>query len=644
MNMTKKTAIWQLFNWFLVLTIILSTGSAMKVFAEETTDTQKVTIHKYAFETSPSADLIVNDGSNQSSIAAENGGKPLQGIKFTAYDVTQQYFDLRQAGKTVDQAFAELEKKSESELGNKATSFLATDSNGMSSANLKVTSVVELNDETKKEENAVYVIVENHTSGDVTVAANLVVALPFYQKDNKTRLDEVNLYPKNTLNLVNLGFTKEGVKEDNSTAPLAGAKFVLKDSQGNYLNKTLANNVLPAFNITSATNKNAAVFTSDEDGEISTTESFSQGLALTDGTYTFEEIGGDGKEIPADGATVDGYHASSHAQNAITFTVNNGQIKATSSFDKNENPSDQLKVYNYQVPSPKKEVNDADVDDNQAFKFTVKQLIPEDINTYTEFELVDVPDAQLEMLSADELATITASVITPDGQKITTLDTAAKAAAPGFSFNFTTNESDMAVIKENAGNYITFTYQMKLKTGTEPEVDVNNEINFNNNHKTKHTTVTVDTYGKKFVKTDAYDNNKKLSDAQFLVLNEKKDEYRTKEDTWATYDGTSIPDDAMILTSNDNGVFEVTGLATGMYNLKEIQAPADYQLPAQPYTEFKVTETSYTDARQVLTVVNTQKGMLPHTGGMGILAYVLGGIAIIAVAAFYFKKRKELNA
>jgi hypothetical protein len=45
-----------------------------------------------------------------------------------------------------------------------------------------------------------------------------------------------------------------------------------------------------------------------------------------------------------------------------------------------------------QVPSPKKEANDTDVDDNQAFSFTVKQLIPDDIDTYTEFELVDTPD------------------------------------------------------------------------------------------------------------------------------------------------------------------------------------------------------------------------------------------------------------
>jgi LPXTG-motif cell wall-anchored protein len=105
-----------------------------------------------------------------------------------------------------------------------------------------------------------------------------------------------------------------------------------------------------------------------------------------------------------------------------------------------------------------------------------------------------------------------------------------------------------------------------------------------------------------------------------------------------------IPEDAKILTSDVDGAFEVIGLATGNYNLKEIKAPADYQLPAQPYTEFKVTETSYSDAQQVLTVVNTQKGILPHTGGIGIFAYVLGGLAIIGIAVFYFKKRNHLNA
>jgi fimbrial isopeptide formation D2 family protein/LPXTG-motif cell wall-anchored protein len=644
--MNKKSAIQVVFGWFLALMIVLGVGSAMQTtkVSAEGNDTQKVTLHKYAFETAPSPDLILNDGSDQSSIATENGGKPLQGIEFTAYDVTQLYTDFRQAGKSVDETFAELGQKQVSDLGEKTTSFAATDNNGLTSANLPVTSTVKLNDGTKKEENAVYVIVENHDNGDVAAAANLVISLPFYEEDGTTPLSEVNLFPKNTLNLTDFNFVKEGVKEDESIAPLANAKFVLKDQDGNYLNKELANNVLPAFDVATATDANAAVFTSDADGKVSTKELFSQGLALLNGTYTFEEIGSDGKAIPADGTTVDDYHASSHAANAITFTVENGQITKTSSFDKNEEPSSEAKVYNYQVPSPQKEANDTDVDDNQAFSFTVKQLIPDDIDTYTEFALVDTPDAQLEMLSDDELSTIAASIVSEKGEEIATLDTKATAENPGFGFDFTSNVSDMAAIKANAGNYITFTYKMKLKPGTKPEVDVNNEIDFDNNHHTNHDNETVDTYGKKFVKKDAYDDSKTLAGAEFLVLNEKKDEYRTINDTWAKYDGTSVPEDAKILTSDENGAFEVIGLATGNYNLKEVKAPADYQLPAQPYTEFKVTETSYSDAQQVLTVVNTQKGILPHTGGIGIFAYVLGGLAIIGIAVFYFKKRDHLNA
>jgi hypothetical protein len=295
--MKKKTAIQRAFGWFLALILVLGVGSTMRTtkVSAEGKDTQKVTLHKYAFETAPSPDLILNDGSDQSSIAAENGGKPLQGIEFTAYDVTQLYTDLRQAGKSVDDAFAELGQKQVSDLGEKTTSFAATDNNGLTSANLPVTSTVKLSDGTNKEENAVYVIVENHDNGDVAAAANLVISLPFYEEDGTTRLDEVNLYPKNTLNLTDLDFVKEGVKEDDSISALANAKFVLKDQNGKYLNKELANNVLPAFDVTKAADANAAVFTSGEDGKVSTKELFSQGLALPNGTYTFEEIGSDGQ-------------------------------------------------------------------------------------------------------------------------------------------------------------------------------------------------------------------------------------------------------------------------------------------------------------------------------------------------------------
>lgn len=90
------------------------------------------------------------------------------------------------------------------------------------------------------------------------------------------------------------------------------------------------------------------------------------------------------------------------------------------------------------------------------------------------------------------------------------------------------------------------------------------------------------------------------------------------------------------------GEFKLDGVKLGTYFLKETVAPADYALPAgnAAYFEFTVNDTADTKDDS-LDVYNQPKGILPHTGGIGILVFVVVGAALVGGVAFYFIKRRQ---
>ena len=647
-----KQRIFNILSFIIVILPFMATIGGSATAFTATKDTQIVTLHKYAFDTTSQAlPDIENDGTDKAAdITKNNNAKPLQGIRFTAYDVTENYVTSRKKGADNETTFKVLKDLKATDLtSNQSYDFAATDNSGVTSQELPVTSTVN-----GKEENAVYVIMEAASKGDVQVASNMVISLPFYEKDGTTPMSNVNLYPKNTLNLVNLDFTKYGVTGDNKVNPLAGANFVLKNAEGQYLNKTLANGVLPTFG-DQVDNTDVAKFTSDKAGKVSTEQLFSQGLALSDGDYTYEELSdnatgttvGNEKDLTVDDTTHHVYHIGSEAKKTITFTVNAGKITNVRSFDKSEAASTEKAVYNYEVPAPKKNVektvNDNGIDINAPIQYTVTENIPLDIATYTQFALTDTPDKALEIDTAN---TITATVTASDG-KTTTVTPKFVKNTDGFTLDFFAVADAKAAVQASPGGSVTFKYSAKVKQGVSPEADINNEISFANNHTPigNKTTKKIHTYGAQFVKQDAYDSSKTLAGAEFMVLNEDKTKYRTSDDNWKTYTEGTTPTDAAILKSDKTGKFAVTGLQVGTYNLKETKAPTDYQLPAKPYTDFKVTPTSFSKTTELKTIVNTQKGVLPHTGGIGIILFILVGIAIIGMTIVYFKKRQQqLNA
>lgn len=116
-------------------------------------------------------------------------------------------------------------------------------------------------------------------------------------------------------------------------------------------------------------------------------------------------------------------------------------------------------------------------------------------------------------------------------------------------------------------------------------------------------------------------------------------------------------DKALVLTSDDQGRFEITGLAYGTYYLEEKEAPKDYA-KLNGLVKFEVKKGSYTneeegkidyekidyneksgknDAQQV----KNKKVSIPQTGGIGTVIFTVVGVMLMVGAAFALKRRKE---
>lgn len=140
----------------------------------------------------------------------------------------------------------------------------------------------------------------------------------------------------------------------------------------------------------------------------------------------------------------------------------------------------------------------------------------------------------------------------------------------------------------------------------------------------------------------------------------KKDEINTLQEKYnkafieAAKEYTWVADEkqAIVLTSNANGQFEIKGLEYGKYDLVEKTAPAGYAKLNGPI-EFEVKEGSYTgvecdinyeqDQTQVKDAkcVANKKVSIPQTGGIGTVIFTVVGVMLMVGAAFALKRRKE---
>ena len=194
--------------------------------------------------------------------------------------------------------------------------------------------------------------------------------------------------------------------------------------------------------------------------------------------------------------------------------------------------------------------------------------------------------------------------------------------------------------------------------------------------------VLVFTYELDVTKVDGQNAEKKLANAEFVLLNNDKTKVAKvangKFVEWvnvpaASENGTITYSAETILTSGSDGKFVIAGLDAGTYYLRETKAPGGYNLlkndiivtitatldkrensPALTDLKLSVKEdkegAAATDSNGNVdtgivetNVMNNSGAQLPETGGMGTtLFYVLGGILVL-VAIILLVTRKRMS-
>lgn len=122
---------------------------------------------------------------------------------------------------------------------------------------------------------------------------------------------------------------------------------------------------------------------------------------------------------------------------------------------------------------------------------------------------------------------------------------------------------------------------------------------------------------------------------------------------WADADAKgNRPANAVILTSDEKGRFEIKGLEEGKYTFTEIEAPDGYAIPTNNKTDVDVTVGTYSkgDINYELdsedkdaTRIENRKVTIPQTGGIGSLIFIVAGLAIMGIA-FAMRRRNSVEA
>lgn len=345
----------------------------------------------------------------------------------------------------------------------------------------------------------------------------------------------------------------------------------------------------------------------------------------------------------------------------------------------------------------------ANVGDNVGF--TIESKVP-DTTGYTTYKFI-VKDTLSKGLDFNDDVTIKiggttyAQTITDDGKEIVRYTVTSEKEDSG-NTNLVITFTSSEFLKLTADAKIEISYTATLNKDAEVAVENINEvkIEYSNNPTdssstgTSNTdTVKVYTYTVDFTKKNV--DGTKLSGAEFILeyfVDETTTKYvkiveTTDKETGKITKVVELVDskeDATTFTSDENGLFSITGLKAGKYKLTETKAPVvkdsegniidEYVIPnfsfyftiaettqkvSNESDEVKVIDVtfSYVPASEAakgyltvtggntqteenpnlkdnfeVTVLNARKGELPTTGGIGTTIFTVVGIVVMAAA------------
>lgn len=335
------------------------------------------------------------------------------------------------------------------------------------------------------------------------------------------------------------------------------------------------------------------------------------------------------------------------------------------------------------------DVADWNIGDSVPFKLIAS--IPNNIESYDEYKFVFHDTlSNAFTLEEDSIKVFVAATTAATVEQFKPQDANLyQVAVDGQSFTLTIPDINLLEAHGNPANYVIITYSATLNENAEIGLDGNentaylefsNDPNGDGLGRTAEDTVIVFTYELAGTKVDGK-TQAALQNAKFVLLNGAKSEAAmvvdgkvkgwVKVDTEAAADDVQMPEtyeewvtlnqqhNGLILTSDENGLFNIAGLDDGTYYLREIQAPNGYNLleddvklvitattanvqnwagePDQALTALNISVNDGVAQDGVLdtgivnvTVRNNQGATLPETGGMGTtLFYIIGGLLVV---------------
>ncbi|MGN0498232.1 MAG: SpaH/EbpB family LPXTG-anchored major pilin [Acutalibacteraceae bacterium] len=523
-----------------------------------------------------------------------------------------------------------------------------------------------------------YYVVETSSPYKVDVQAKpFYVYLPTTNRGGDGFLRTTNVYPKNLTTLGGSTLTKTVNASAYDHSKISQApQFELKDSAGNVIvTYTLADKVndTPSAVVTT--------FDADSQAELvkkysTVTASVENGIMVVNGLPTDKTYNADGSIALATDATytwhesrptiLDGATDALPVATDQTFTVKVGYgstaaIKdnagVTTNVVASDNDDDDKTMDNSKLPTITKV---ADVETQTIGKnvvWTITPIVPDDIDSYVTYNVTDVIDGKLDFSysDTDKTAVVVRATLAADKGTFTEgTDYTVSYDSTSRKFTFDTTQAGRQKLKGATELKIELTTQINANAVVNTDIENKATLTYENQYGVTGTPDSKDTVktggfiGLKYENVNSTEE-KGLAGAEFELF---EDANKTTKISFVYADGVYTVCKAGTegavskITSENDGTFNVKGLAYGTYTLVETQAPAGYQLYSGDIS-VNVDATSY-DSNAILAdnkVVNVPTPDLPLTGGMGTILFTVAGLALIGGGAFFFirsrKTRKE---
>ena len=291
-----------------------------------------------------------------------------------------------------------------------------------------------------------------------------------------------------------------------------------------------------------------------------------------------------------------------------------------------------------------KTADDTSVEVGQTVHFIIEGKVPDTtgFDTYI-YEISDTMSTGLTF-GKNVQVYIDETLLT---ENYTLSNTPAEDTATGFNLAI-----NVMQLQDFRGKQIKVTYSAVVNEDAVSVIQQNDaQLKYSNDPTdgSKYTTIPdeVKLYTAKIVidKYETGNEEKKLAGAQFVLMNDSNKFYvydaAAKKVSWS-----AEQEDATVITTDDTGSAAFIGLQDGSYILKEIKAPAGYNLLTDTI-DITVAGSDSDDTMLTVTaeVANNTGSRLPSTGGMGTTVFYIFGIVMMTVPAVYvvIKKQRRMN-